>query len=178
MTAEPITTQTGEGYPALQTEIWGINEDKGWHEDGFNPREARALIHSEISEALEAYRSHGLVDQTDHYGSHDTLPKPEGVGSEFADVLIRVLHYQARSGVVAVEPDEADLAVARAVHYGRTFGEDIDLLHEALACGPLASFPAHLVTVAQKHGIDLMAEVRRKIDFNRTRPYRHGGKKL
>lgn len=48
-----------------------------------------ALLHSEVSEALEAYRDHGTEDAT---APRETgLPKPEGVGSELADVLVRLL---------------------------------------------------------------------------------------
>lgn len=58
-----------------------------------------ALLHSELSEALEAYRTHGFEDATeeeypaDYTGDPELLPpaKPEGVGSELADVLIRLL---------------------------------------------------------------------------------------
>ena len=44
-----------------------------------------ALLHSEASEALEAYRARGL-ESWDGPGG-----KPEGVASEFADVFIRLL---------------------------------------------------------------------------------------
>lgn len=88
-----------------------------------------ALAHSELSEALEAYRDHRLADATKYgtcaFGSCDNHPhKPEGVGSELADVLIRLL-------------DMADV-----------------------------------------FGIDMEFEYRRKIAYNRTRVWQHGGRTL
>ena len=125
----------------MQAEVAQVNFDKGWRGDGapdVSFGESIALLHSEVSEALEAYRDHGLADATGDSGKFvrfggDTLstspvhfvpPKPEGVGSELADVLIRLL-------------DTAD-----------------------------------------RFGIDLTAEYERKVAFNATRPYRHGGKRL
>jgi NTP pyrophosphatase (non-canonical NTP hydrolase) len=75
-----------------------------------------ALICSEAAEALEAYRNKEALCWTDDTG------KPQGIGSEFADILIRVGHY----------------AVAL--------------------------------------GIDLELEVAKKMAYNATRPFRHGGK--
>jgi NTP pyrophosphatase (non-canonical NTP hydrolase) len=87
-----------------------------------------ALAHSELSEALEAYRDHRLADATkpacaDGCTKHP-LPKPEGVGSELADTAIRLF-------------DMADV-----------------------------------------FGIDLDFEIQRKIAYNQTRSYRHGGRTL
>jgi NTP pyrophosphatase (non-canonical NTP hydrolase) len=120
-------------------EVRDLNTAKGWR-DGTNTfGDYIALLHSEVSEALEAYRDHKLEDATgqatpifaddeDHMGNVVQRgwnpPKPEGVGSELADVLIRLL-------------DMADL-----------------------------------------YGIDLEAEYQRKMAFNWTRPYRHGGRTL
>lgn len=54
--------------------------------------DSMALLHSEVSEAFEAYRNWGTADATDYTPRENTpLSKPEGVGSEFADILIRLL---------------------------------------------------------------------------------------
>ncbi len=52
-----------------------------------------ALVHSEVSEALEAFRIRGFNNFTDENG------KPDDVGSEFADILIRLLHYAKVHGI-------------------------------------------------------------------------------
>jgi NTP pyrophosphatase (non-canonical NTP hydrolase) len=101
-------------------------KDKGFHDndDKVTFGDRIALIHTELSEALEAFRVVGLEGVQCNYQRLDEGKKPEGVPSELADVVIRV----------------ADL------------------------CGT--------------YGIDLQSAVKEKLAYNRTREYRHGGKKL
>jgi NTP pyrophosphatase (non-canonical NTP hydrolase) len=112
---------------------------KGWSGEGSPEKtfgDCMALLHSEVSEALEAYRNWGMEDVTDRCGCGIDLAdqatvgeighrcKPEGVGSEFADILVRLL-------------DDCE-----------------------------------------RWGIDLEYEFKRKMQYNDTRAYRHGGKKI
>ena len=78
----------------LVDESWQTAEDKGWHTLNKSFGEEMALLHSEISEALEEFR-HGHQPHEMYFkaaGSvREPLPgKPEGVPSELADLLIRV----------------------------------------------------------------------------------------
>lgn len=98
-------------------ESWQIAEEHGWHEGQINVPERLALIHSEVSEALEDHRNGAFELRTDECG------KPVGFPSEIVDVLIRVFDLAGQLGI------------------------DLDRAYEI------------------------------KTAYNRTRSYRHGGKK-
>lgn len=118
----------------LAAEIHQIAVDHGWWEEERPLPEIIALCHSELSEALEEYRKGrpmAYVWRPDDYPGYNeddiskwkTGEKPEGIATELADCLIRILDYLAHVGV------------------------DVD---------------------------DIVA---RKVEYNKTRPYRHGGKR-
>lgn len=73
----------------------------GWHEEPRSFGDLIALAHSELSEALEEFRA-GHDPSNFYYGkpiSEGGLPKPLGVPSELADVLIRVFDICGRYGI-------------------------------------------------------------------------------
>lgn len=131
-----------EVFRCLQEEITACNVQLGWADDGRRFGEDIALVHSEASEGLEEFREHGfkrllrfetatgysLLEEgdpnADRWIAAGDIPKPEGVASEMADIVIRVLD------------------------------------------------------VCSRHDIDLYGEMQKKIRYNWTREYRHGGKAL
>ena len=104
----------------LQKAIHEMAVEKGWWEEDRGFAEVVALAHSELSEALEEYRNgHELL-----YYNLDKPDKPEGIGIEMADVIIRILDWA-----------------------------------ESAEC-------------------DIEEMIRIKFNYNATRPYKHGGKKI
>lgn len=70
---------------AFQQACWDIAEDHGWHTEVDTVEAKLLLIHSEISEAVEAYRIGDIANVVEVFNG-----KPEGVIVELADVLIRI----------------------------------------------------------------------------------------
>lgn len=75
---------------AISEDIHQTAVDHGFWEGPKNDAEMIALMHSELSEALESLR-HGDP-------SSDHIPEFSGVEEEFADVIIRILDMSASKG--------------------------------------------------------------------------------
>lgn len=69
----------------MMAEVKSNSSAKGWRNGTRSFGDLIALLHSEVTEALEAYRIHQMKSYTSPDG------KPADVASEFADVLIRLL---------------------------------------------------------------------------------------
>lgn len=93
--------------------------EKGWHNEAPNVPEKLALIHSEVSEALEEYRS--LTSRDLYYGPDG---KPEGIAAELADVVIRVFDLATALG----------LPLERALDEKATYNEGRQYRHGGKRC--------------------------------------------
>lgn len=92
--------KSGLTIKELQSESHRIAVQKGWWGDkDRNVPEQIALMHSELSEALEEYRNGKPLDEV--YYREDG--KPEGFGVELCDVLIRCADTAERYGINLTE---------------------------------------------------------------------------
>ncbi len=107
----------------MQDAAHKMAEEKGWHSQRRTFGDQVALLHSELSEALECFRENN-PERIWYECKDGHTPKPEGVPIELSDVVIRI----------------CDL------------------------CG--------------QYGIDLQSAIEIKMQYNSTRSFRHGGKKL
>lgn len=121
----------------LQARAYQQSADKGFHDN--EPTEGRALLslnaerialmHSELSEALEELRN-GRGANESYYPSRImesngqwSKAKPEGVPSEMADVVIRVLDFCGANDIdlEAMITEKLDYNATRGHKHGKKF---------------------------------------------------------
>jgi len=120
----------GMAIPVTILDVLRDMEDQCRVAHGVNIGEQLMLVVTEAAEAMEAYRD-AQLDIAATYTKKDgaLVPwtpgaKPEGFGSELADIIIRVMH------------------------------------------------------MSKRFGIDVAAEIDRKLEYNTRRTFRHGGKRV
>lgn len=151
----------------------------GWWEENRPAYEIIALIHSEWSEALEEYRAGRPMVYEGEGG------KPEGIAVELIDGVIRILDYLASCEDIP----SIEFSTGGHASYIDGLPEMVAILHTETAMNwfiyDRATFISEriiddvirLVFVwIIKQGLDPLEILKKKHEYNKTRPYRHGGK--
>ena len=95
----------------LQEQVYADNKAKGFHSKAPNEYQYLALIHSEVSEAVEEVRKKDYAPTRTYYRADG---KPEGMPAELADVLIRVLDMAEAFGI------DLEASVIEKLAYNKT----------------------------------------------------------
>ena len=169
----------------LQKEAHAIAKDHGWWDTERTFGDCIADLHLGLSKGLEAYRDEVLPSKP-----HLLSTK---VASELADVVIRVADMAEWYGVDGGVMDRQlanQQEVIPDLPPDFTFGERITALHNWVSnagqfdhdqeqwSGYLGIVVFEVERMAAHYGIDLDAAIEAKMEYNRSRSYRHGGKAL
>lgn len=168
-------------YQRLQEKSYRIAEEHGWHNDGRDFHDYIALMHCELSEAVESFR----VDQ-DYTKIYYVNGKPEGVPIELADLLIRIadttkqLGHDLETDIV----ESAEVTDFPSAMVNARFIRMINYAH-TMTCGINESCPRlfadvclYVICWCRFHRLDIEEAIEIKHTYNETRPYRHGGKAI
>lgn len=115
------------------------------------------------------------------------VEKPQGVAVELADCILRILDTLAEAGVdidseIGYCPAYGDViqTIARCHHHiSEAYIQTTKMLGSmTTAYARLLMCIGTILDWAERNGLDMEAILRAKHEYNKTRPYRHGGKVL
>lgn len=177
----------------------------GWWNEERTAAEIVCLIHSELSEALEEYRNNRpmvyaliLEDDGGFEAAEPRLTedmdeirlgrlKPEGIAVDLVDAVIRILDWfgacasdelpDLDNEFNGLDPEE------RVWDLPRLLAECHQIIADAWNCGTidnedLSAAVIYIRDWLDAKGYDLEKIMELKHEYNKGRPYRHGGKRI
>lgn len=190
-------------FNELEKEAHKISKEHGWWDKEPTFGSLIALMHSELSEALEEFRAGNRVrpgqpTPMKYYSGRgyvatdvtECCKKPEGIAVELADCIIRILDWAGRKEVDV----DYYIKTMKENRYHESvidddFGDFISVCHSVLSNAYVQEDEirrnmclcleiVYIMDWAKHEGVDMDAIIREKMEYNKTRPYRHGGKIL
>ena len=187
---------TKERISDLVSNSYRVAHQHGFHDDYHSPAHYMMLVLSEIGEMVEADRKNRHADVAFYTTSSglgiaafESLIK-DTFEDEMADVVIRLCDF---CGSLNVLPQMNDVMVDMSDEFAKFFG-DKSVCEQCFALSSMvvdverASYDADdsemrkrlgstlsfIFEMANYHGIDLLWHVDRKMEYNESRPRRHG----
>ena len=187
---------TKERISDLVSNSYRVAHEHGFHDDYHSPAHYMMLVLSEIGEMVEADRKNRHADVAFYTTSSglgisafESLIK-DTFEDEMADVVIRLCDF---CGSLNVLPQINDVMVDMSDEFAKFFG-DKSICEQCFALSSMvvdverASYDADdsemrkrlgstlsfIFEMANYHGIDLLWHVDRKMEYNESRPRRHG----
>ena len=134
-------------------------KDHGWWDEPRSMAELLCLIHSEVSEALEEVRDHNEPTKTYYSGKY--VVKMEDGSKNFEIISYR-----------SFTPGKAFMKPATGVDV------TIDINKPEGIPSELADIVIRVFDICGYYEIDLEAAIKEKMEYNKTRQFKHGGKKI
>jgi NTP pyrophosphatase (non-canonical NTP hydrolase) len=175
-------------------------KEKGWWDNGGPSFPAIILlIQSEVSEVLEDYRMHKSLKEIwlephRDYQNHTTYEKPNGIPTELADIIIRICDYAGHAGIDLDSKYKESKANIDMFGWppkwdAKDFLKSLAFINLELSNAfrvwtenendtLLAPAILYTVEMCDKNDIDIWKAIEIKLEYNKTRAFRHGGKKI
>lgn len=191
---------TNERISDLVSNSYRVARQHGFHDDYHSPAHYMMLVLSEIGEMVEADRKkirvrfpidslENMLRFNDYTMAFDSYVK-DTLEDEMADVVIRLCDF---CGSLNVLPQMNDVMVDMSDEFAKFFS-DKSVCEQCFALSSMvvdverASYDADdsemrkrlgstlsfIFEMANYHGIDLLWHVDRKMEYNESRPRRHG----
>jgi NTP pyrophosphatase (non-canonical NTP hydrolase) len=179
----------------LSAESYRIAKEHGWHDEERSISALTLLMQSEVAEVIEEYRNnkgigevwyeiHHEVDGVHYSTKGGPGNKPCGIPVEIADLVIRIADYCGKCSIDL----ELNCAKSPEPEHTLDFEEWLARINYALSQAWAGNVPGiafwlglatkYAFRTAKTYDIDLWAVIEEKTAFNKTRSYRHGGKKI